>query len=85
MNPGHSALKYVTPGQRRFLRNGQFTLFLCWWSVAAPPIQSGMVLFQHGDDASAEPLYLSGFTCLVDEPYETPLIVPEAEQLKFSL
>ncbi|WP_367339426.1 transposase [Aminivibrio sp.] len=48
-----------------FLRNGQFTLFHCWWSnLKASSLESGMVLFQHGDHASAEPLYLSGFTGL---------------------
>lgn len=38
--------------------------FIAGDQVAASLIQSGMVLFQHGDHASAEPLYLSGFTGL---------------------
>jgi hypothetical protein len=38
--------------------------FIAGNQVAASSLESWMVLFQHGDHASAEPLYLSGFAGL---------------------
>jgi len=53
--------------------------------MAAPSVESQMVAVQSGLDVATEPVYYRDLRKWLDDPFQTPPLLPESEQLTLAL